>query len=174
MRKPLGLIRLPALPAPDPWHARTTLALYAVAPLSTVTVTLNAGGLRSGDVAGLVLFRRPHAWLGVERASDGLTLAQFDEQSGKTSRVPLGSRRVWLRAECDFVRMKAAFRYSTDGKRYAGIGEPCPMGDDPIAAQGIMCSLFACATKTHAEGHHADFDSFLLTTERARHQDGLR
>ena len=85
-----------------------------------MTVTLDAAGLKPGDVAGLALFNRPYAWIGVERGDEGLTLAQFDEVSGK-SRVahPLKSARVWLRADCDFVKNIASFRYSTDGKTYA-------------------------------------------------------
>jgi len=166
MRRSLGLIRLHALPAPDVWHAGTALTLYAVEPRSTVTVALNADGLRRGDIAGLIL--RPYAWLGVERVSDGLTLVQFDEQTGKTSRVPLGNRLVWLRAECDFTRRKAAFRYSTDGRGYAEIGQTHAIGDTPDAARSIPCSLFSSSTKVQAEGGHADFDSFVVTTERAR------
>jgi len=172
MRRSLGLIRLHALPAPDVWHAGTALTLYAVEPRSTVTVALNADGLRRGDIAGLIL--RPYAWLGVARVSAGLTLVQFDEQTGKTSRVPLGNRLVWLRAECDFTRRKAAFRYSTEGRGFARIGEPYPMGDGSVAIRAIGCSLFACTTKTRSEGGHADFDSFVLMSERPADQDGWR
>lgn len=174
MHEPFGFVRFHALPAPDVWHARTSLTLHAVEPRSTVTVALNVAGLRPGDIAGLALFNRAYAWIGVERVSDGLTLAQFDEQSGKTSRVPLGSRQVWLRAECDFLRNEVGFRYSTDGRGYAEIGQSHTMSDSPIAAHGIRCSLFSCSTKVQAEGGHADFDSFVVTTERAGHQGAWR
>jgi len=174
MSKPLGLTRLHALPAPDVWHARTALTLYAVEPRSTVTVALNVAGLTSGDIAGLALFDRPYAWLGVERASDGVTMAQFDEQLGRTSRIPLLSRRVWLRAECDFLRNEVDFRYSTDGSGYADIGHSHAMSDGPIAGQGIRFSLFSCTTKHQAEGGHADFDSFVVTTECAGPQGASR
>lgn len=167
MRKPLGLIRLHALPAPDVRLARTADTLYAVEPRSTVTVALSVAGLRPGDIAGLALFNGHYAWLGVERGSDGLTLARYHEQSGKPSRVRLRSRRVWLRAECDFVRNEVRCRYSTDGSRYAEIGQSHTMGDSPIAAHSIRCSLFAFSTKVRAEGGHADFDSFVVATERA-------
>lgn len=178
MRKPLGLIRLQALPAPDVWYARTALTLYAVEPRSTVTVALNVASLKVGDIAGLALFNRPYAWLGVERLSDGLALARFDERSGKSSPVPLRRRRVWLRAECDFVRNEVVFRYSTDGRAYAKIGESHIMGDSPTAAHGIPCSLFSCtvpppeSTRIPAEGGYADFDSFVVTTERGGRQGG--
>jgi xylan 1,4-beta-xylosidase len=162
MQKRMGLIRLPALPAPDARHART-FTEYVCGPRSSVTVTLGAAGLKPGDVAGLALSNTHHAWLGVERGSHGFTLTRFDEQTGKASRVPLTKPRIRLRAQCDFVDNTARFNYSTDGKRYAGIGEPCSMGDGQIASKGVRCSLFAYSTRAGAEGGHADFDSFLVT-----------
>ena len=199
MQTPFGLIRLLAQPASDVWHARTSVELSAVEPRCTATVRLNAAGLRSGDIAGLALFSamalapdhrgsglsdanaafgahftgrttRPCAWLGVERGRDGFTLIQFVEHGGRTDRVPLSDRPVWLRAECDFVRNRVGFCCSADGTAYAGIGEPHPMGDRPGAALVMWCSLFSRAARGHAEGGHADFDSLLLTTQRARRQ----
>jgi len=167
MRDPFGLVRLEALPAPDVWHAPTALALYAVGPRSTVTVALNVAGLRDGDIAGLALFKRPYAWLGAERGSAGLTLARFDERAGATSRVRIPDLRVWLRAECDFVRNEVVFRYSTDGRGYAAIGPSHTIGAGPVATDRIECALFACSTKAAAAGGHAEFDSFLVVTEFA-------
>jgi hypothetical protein len=168
------MTHLPALPAQDVWHAWSRLTLYAVEPLSTMTVGLDAGGLRTGDVAGLALSGGFFAWVGVERVNEDLMLAQSDVQSGTTSRVALGGQRVWLRAECDFVRRQAAFSYSTDGSRFRPIGEPSPMGEGPVAAGGFACSLFCCATKAGAGGGHADFERFVLTTEPAPHLNGPR
>lgn len=166
MRKSPGTIRLHALPASDVWHARTGLTLYAVEPRSTVTVTLNAAGLRAGNIAGLALLGRPCGWLGVERRGNGLTVSQFDERSGRLTRVPLRGPLVQLRAECDFVRHEAGFRYSADGKCYAVIGEPYILAHGSVACQDVSCSLFSYATKAAAEGGHADFDSFVVITER--------
>jgi hypothetical protein len=167
MRDPFGLVRLDALPAPDVWHAPTALALFAVGPRSTVTVALNVAGLRAGDIAGLALFKRPYAWLGAERGSDGLTVARFDERGGATSRVRILDMRVWLRAECDFVRNEVVCLYSTDGRGYAVIGQSHTIGGSPIATGGIECALFACSTKAESAGGHAAFDSFLMVTEFA-------
>jgi hypothetical protein len=162
-------------------------------------VRLNAAGLRSGDIAGLALFNamalapdhrdnglsdaeaasaapfagrttRPCAWLGVERGPDGFTLIQFVEHSGQTGPIPLSDRSVWLRAECDFVRHRISFSHSTDGTAFVGIGEPHSMSDRPGAALVMWCSLFSRAAAGHVEGGHADFDSLLLTTERAGRQ----
>jgi hypothetical protein len=174
MRDPFGRVKLEALSVPDVWHAPTALALYAVGPRSTVTVALNVAGLRAGDIAGLALFDRPYAWIGAERGRAGLTLARFEERGGTACRVRIDAPRVWLQAECDFVRNQVRFRYSTDGRTYVAIGRPRPAGRTPGAAHGIECALFSCSTKPEAEGGHAEFDSFLMVTEFSRPTPGLR
>ena len=173
MHEPFGLIRLRARPARDPWHAQTPLTLYAVWPRSTATVRLNAAALRIGDVAGLLLADKPCAWLGVERDEAGLTLAQFDEWSSRTRRVALEGSSVWLRAECDFGAGEARFRFSLDGASYAGIGERRLTGELSADAARICCTLFCLAGESRAGGGLADFDSFVLATERVRHGAGL-
>jgi hypothetical protein len=163
-----GFLRLHALAAPDLWQARNTLTQRAIGPRSTVTVVLETAGMKPGDVAGLALFNRPYAWLGVERSSNGLTLTEFDEQAGKRSRAPLKATRVYLRADCDFVKNTAGFRYSTDGRNYTSIGEPYTMAYGLITFQGIRNSLFAYNTQGGAEGGYADFDSIEVTEEPPR------
>ena len=163
LRERPGVLRLHALPAPDLWHARNTLGQRAIGPRSTVTATLDASGLKPGDVAGLALFNRPYAWIGVERSDDGLTLAQLDEVTGKASRAPLQNTRVWLRADCDFVKNTASFHYSTDGATYAALGEPHVMAYGLITFQGVRSSLFSYRTRSDAEGGYADFDAIEVT-----------
>jgi xylan 1,4-beta-xylosidase len=168
MRQPFGFVRIGALSAADVRSARTALTLYAVEPRSTVTVALNAAGLRSGDVAGLALLNAPFAGLGgigAEHGTVGVTLARFDERGATTARVRLPGLRVWLRAECDFVTNKVAFRYSTDGRRYVAVGESHAMARPPDAAHTIRCSLFACSTAAGTDGGHAEFHSFVVATE---------
>jgi beta-xylosidase len=163
-----GFLRLHALSAPDLWRARNTLTQRAIGPHSTVTVVLETVGMKSGDVAGIALFNRPYAWLGVEHGSGGFTLIEFDEVTGKASRVPLKNGRVWLRADCDFVKNTAGFRFSTDGKSYTSIGEAYTMAYGLITFQGIRGSLFAYNTEDGAEGGYADFDSIEVTEEPPR------
>jgi hypothetical protein len=166
MRNPLGAVRLHAVPAPDVWHAATSLALYVVPPRSTVTVAVDAAGLVPGDLAGLVLFGKPYAWLGLERVAGSLVLARFDERAGRAAPVPLRGQRVWLRAECDFVARAATFRYSTDGRRYADSGTS-HVGEESAASRAIQCSLFTCTAGQEPSGGYADFHSFFVTIDRA-------
>lgn len=152
-----GYLRLHALGAASLWDARNTLTQRAMGPRSTVTAVLDAAGLKAGDAAGLALFNRPYAWVGVERGSAGLELVQFDEQTGRRTAVPFPGGRVWLRAECDFLKETAQFSASKDGRRFEKIGEPFAMVYQLTTFQGVRYSLFAY----HAggdEGGWADFD----------------
>jgi hypothetical protein len=157
-----GFLRLHALPAADLWHARNTLTQRAIGPRSTVTVIIETGGLKPADVAGLALFNRPYAWLAVESG----VLKQFDEFTGQIAQAELRSTRVWLRAECDFLQDTATFRYSTDGRTYASIGQPVKMAYGLITFQGVRYSLFAY--NTGVGGGYADFDSIEVKEEPSR------
>ena len=159
LRERPGFLRLHAMAASDLWLARNTLTQRAIGPRSTVTAVLDANGLKQGDVAGLALFNRPYAWLGVERGDEGLNLVQLDEARGNKDRAALKSTRVWLRADCDFVKNIATFHYSTDGKTYSAIGAPYVMAYGLITFQGVRYSLFSYHTAPDAEGGFADFDS---------------
>ena len=150
LRERPGFLRLHALAAVDLWHARNTLTQRAIGPRSSVTAILDASALKPGDVAGLALFNRPYAWLGVERGDDGLVLLQFDELKGSTDRAALKGTRVWLRADCNFVKNVAGFHYSTNGTSYSPIGVPHVMAYGLITFQGVRYSLFSYHTQPDA------------------------
>jgi hypothetical protein len=120
---------------------------------------LDTSSLRDGDTAGLALFNRPYAWLGVERIGGKTHLVQFDEHSGKSARIELPASRVWLRADCDFITERATFSYSVDGKKYSTLGVPFTMVFQLATFQGVRYALFAFNAHG-ARGGAADFDSF--------------
>lgn len=153
-----GFLRLNALPATNFWFARNTLTQRAIGPKSRPTVTLDASGLKVGDVAGLALLNKPYAWLGVEKTAEGLAVVQFDEQTGKRARQAITATKVWLRADADFLTEKARFSYSTDGKTFAPLGDEFTMVFQLRTFQGVRYSLFNYST-TGAPGGHADFDA---------------
>ena len=156
-----GFLRLHALAAQNLWTAHNTLTQRAVGPRSMPTVVMETSGMNSGDVAGFALFNRPYAWLGIERDQQSLTLAQFDEQTGQTVRVPLESPRVWLRADCNYLDNSARFSYSADGVEFREIGEALKMPYGLITFQGVRYAMFSY-NRNGAEGGFADFDSFTL------------
>ncbi|MCS7041333.1 MAG: glycoside hydrolase 43 family protein [Bryobacteraceae bacterium] len=160
LRERPGWLRLHALPAPDLWSARNTLTQRAVGPRSTATAVLDAAGLAPGAVAGFALFNRPWAWIGVERSGSGFALVQFDEATGESSRVPLAQPLVWLRAACDFLRDRAQFFFSTDGRNFTPVGKPHTMAYGLITFQGVRWALFSFQTRAGQAGGYADFDRF--------------
>ena len=161
LRERPGFLRLHALPATELWWARNTLTQRAVGPRSTPTAVLETSGLRVGDVAGLALFNRPYAWIGVRRDSDGWHIEQFDQTTGRSTRRALAARRVWLRADCDFLTEKARFSFSTDGRRFQPLGDEFTMVFQLKTFQGVRYALFNYNTEGVAGGY-ADFDGMMV------------
>ncbi|WP_161815235.1 glycoside hydrolase family 43 protein [Steroidobacter agaridevorans] len=154
-----GYLRLHALPATSLWDARNTLTQRSIGPRSAPSVQLDTASMRDHDVAGLALFNRPYAWLGVQRTGEKRQLIQFDEQSGRKAILDLPSQRVWLRAECDFLTEQARFSYSLDGERFVPFGEPLTMVFQLTTFQGVRYALFNYNTAGQ-RGGAADFDEF--------------
>ena len=152
-----GYLRLHTLPAADLWQARNTLTQRAIGPRSTVTAIVETAGMKDGDVAGLALFNRPYAWIGVERRGDGSLLVKVDEVNGDTVRVRVKATRLWLRADCDYLRNVATLLYSEDGKTFTPAGEAHTLAYGLITFQGVRYSLFGY--NTVGEGGYADFDA---------------
>jgi hypothetical protein len=122
-------------------------------------VVLDTEAMLDNDVAGLALFSRPYAWLGVQRTGNKRQLIQFDEQTGRKILQDLPTTRVWLRAECDFLTEQARFSYSLDGRRFVPFGEPFTMVFQLATFQGVRYALFSYNTAGE-RGGAADFDDF--------------
>ncbi len=162
-----GFLRLHSLPAADFWHARNTLTQRAIGPESTPSVALDTRGMQPGDVAGLGLLSAPYAWIGIRRGPEGVSVEQFDQQSGVTARSPLRGGKVWLRAECSFLTEKARFSYSTDGRQFTELGGPFTMLFQLKTFQGVRYSLFHFHTGG-GPGGYADFTRFTVAEPRPR------
>ncbi|HEX6638772.1 MAG TPA: glycoside hydrolase 43 family protein [Steroidobacteraceae bacterium] len=154
-----GAMRLTALPATSLWDARNTLTQRSIGPRSSPVAVLDTSALRDGDVAGLALFNRPYAWIGVERADGKTRLAVYDDQTERTVRHDITGTRVHLRADCDYINERATFSYSLDGKKFLPLGEPVTLVFQLGTFQGIRYSLFAYHAGGGAGGTAA-FDSF--------------
>jgi xylan 1,4-beta-xylosidase len=153
-----GALRLTALPATSLWDARNTLTQRSMGPRSSPIAVLDTSAMRDGDVAGLALFNRPFAWIGVERSDGRMRLAVYDDQTEKTVRQDVAGSRVFLRADCDFMTERATFSWSLDGKTYTPLGDPITLVFQLGTFQGIRYSLFAYNTR--GAGGTAAFDSF--------------
>jgi len=157
-----GYLRLHPQPANTLWEARNTLTQRAIGPRSTVTAVIDASALQDGDTAGLALFNKPNAWLGLRREAGQLAILHYDELTGTTSGGSKAATRLWLRAECDFLTNLASFSYSTDGKTFQPVDKPFPMAFGLLTFQGVRYSLFAYHSGAGPAGF-ADFDSFTVT-----------
>jgi xylan 1,4-beta-xylosidase len=162
-----GYLTLHALPATSLWDARNTLTQRSIGPKSSPITMLDANAMANGDVAGLALFNRPYAWIGVEKTADQLSIVQFDELTGKRDRKALNATRVWLRAECDFLSEQATFSYSTDGREFAPIGVPFKMVFQLTTFQGVRYALFNF-NQVGMKGGAASFDSFEVSQPHPR------
>ena len=162
-----GFLRLHSMPATNFWFARNTLTQRAIGPESTPTAELDASGMKPGDVAGLALLNFPYAWIGVRCETNGLTLEQFNQLTGKTSSMPLATNHLSLRAHCDFLTEKATFSYSTDGNEFTPFGGEFTMIFQGKTFQGVRYSLFNF-NDAGANGGYADFDKFTVDEPHPR------
>ena len=92
---------------------------------------------------------------------------QQDDEAGQSVHIPMKTRSVWLRVDCDFMSEVANFSYSTDGKNFKSIGSPFTMVYSGITFQGVRYSLFnygrTDASGTSTAGGFADFDSYSVS-----------
>ena len=158
LKERAGFLRLYSSPSNDFWQAKNSLTQRSIGPRSTPTVTLESSGLKLGDVAGLSVFGKPYAWLGVERNENGLAITHYDMATDKTVHIPASVSRYWLRVECDFLTEKARFSYSLDGKDFQPIGEEFTMVFNLATFQGMRYALFNY-NRSGKAGGYADFDS---------------
>lgn len=156
-----GALRLHTLAAPHLLLARNSLTQRVVAPESIATATLDAKGLKDGDVAGLALLNIPYSYLGVVRSGSSYALRFYDLLTDKTIDQPLPGPRVHLRVDGDFDTEIARFSYSTDGKTFTPIGGDLRQVYQLKTFQGVRYALFAFNEKGR-EGGFADFDDFRL------------
>ncbi|UDF04018.1 glycoside hydrolase 43 family protein [Asticcacaulis sp. AND118] len=154
-----GYLRLHSLPAPHFLLARNSLTQRAIGPESTATTTLDARGLKAGDVAGLALLNIPYYWLGVVRDGKGYRLRLYDQLADTTVETALNGPRVQLRVSGNYDTELAQFSYSTDGKTFTPIGGELRTAYQLRTFQGVRYALFAYNEKG-VEGGKADFDDF--------------
>ena len=156
-----GFLRLHSLPAAELMSARNTLTQRSIGPVSIPTVIMDINGMQAGDTAGLALFNAPYAWIGVTRSTEGSSVSQFNQLTGKTETKPFNAKQIWLRAYCDFLTEKARFSYSIDGEKFEPFGDEFTMIFQVRTFQGIRYSLFNYNT-LGGPGGFADFDKFTV------------
>ncbi len=162
-----GSLRLHSLPANNFWQARNSLTQRAIGPESAPMVEIDAAGMADGDIAGLALLNLPYGYIGISKSTDGLTIVQFDQYTGKTDSSKISSTHIWLKVHCNFDTEKAEFGFSTDGQHYQSMGNPFTMVFQLTTFQGVRYALFHYNSSGRAGGY-ADFNNYIVDEPRSR------
>lgn len=161
---PGGLTLRTATRTDDFFAARNTLSHRALGPRSVATVELDVSGMADGDVAGLAVFRYDAAWIAVSRRgaarqvqmTDGVLMSSQGSWRTTNKGTVVASQNlngsattVWLRCTTDISGSPgyATFQFSTDGARFAGLGQQHKMADGAVFFVGDRWGIFNFATK---------------------------
>ena len=149
-------------------QARNTLTQRTFGPECSGSTLINIARMKDGDFAGLALLQKKFGQVGVMVTKGAASIVMVSAQTGRPvvkERVPLKTKRVFLKAECDFRNLAdiGYFYYSLDGKTWIPIGTPLEMEYSMPHFMGYRFGLFNYATVD--PGGEADFDWFRIDNE---------
>jgi beta-xylosidase len=113
----------------NPTEARNTLTQRMTYPKCAAEVTVDASGLKDGDIAGLIALQGKYGMIGIakengrfsivrlvrEKATQGFGIGSNDHEPGViTERIPLAEPVARLRIEADFTDMKDEVTFSCE------------------------------------------------------------
>lgn len=156
-----GVLRLHSMAAKQFLWAKNTLTQRAIGPVSTVTVTLDASRLKSGDNAGLGILNMPYSTLGVVKNGKELSLRWYDQSKNREEVCRLEQNKVWLRVWGDYDKCEIRYSYSLDGLSWTEVGETLHASYQLKTFQGARLALFSFNTDSE-RGGYADFDDFTV------------
>ena len=156
-----GSLRLFSQPATALWTSPNLLMQKWPARAFTVDAALDFAPAADGETAGLVVFGRDYAWIGLRRTPAGMrvvmTLAMHADQGGAEREIAshdVAAQAIQLRVAVD-ADATCRFAYSVDGRTFTALGPGF------AARQGIWvgakAGLFAVSTPAASTGH-ADWD----------------
>ena len=144
--------------------ARNTLTQRTVLPGCSAEATVNAEGLRSGDVAGLCLLIGSYGLIGIERNADGYALIMKarkprEKVEQEYARIPWDKKEARLRANVRFTGLegKVCFEY-LDGSAWKPLGPEHTVAFLLDHFVGARFGLFLYATEE--TGGTASFSRF--------------
>ncbi|MFT4176341.1 MAG: glycoside hydrolase 43 family protein [Luteolibacter sp.] len=164
-----GSLRLNSIPLAEPnvrWTAPNILLQKFPAPSFTATTVLHFSPKTEGEVAGLTVFGRNYAWLGLRKTGGKtqLELVTFRSRADKeevvnASAQPKGNT-VFLRVSVD-TEARCRFEWSEDGENFQAIDRDFRTTN--LGWVGAKIGVFATAEPGSASTGHADFDWFRVT-----------
>lgn len=129
--------------------------------LSYGTIKMNINNMLEGDVAGLSIFQKPYAIIGVKVVAGAKKLIQINNNVQQIG-AALTDSVIYLRAVANYATSKAYFYYSLDNVTYNQFGTALDMKYDMSMFIGNRFGLFNYATVQ--TGGYVDIDWF--TTEK--------
>ncbi len=151
--------------------ARNILTQRTFGPESSGTTAIDITNMKEGDFAGLVLLQKNYGWVGIKADAGTKSIVMVSAESGipvEVQSVPLLQKKVYLKADCDFVNRtdKGYFYYSLDGKTWIAIGSPLQMTYTLPHFMGYRFGLFNYSTKS--AGGYVDFDFLHISDKISR------
>jgi beta-xylosidase len=146
-------------------EARNTLTQRTFGPESSATTSIDVSGMKDGDYAGLAAFQKRYGFVGVKMSGGARSLVMVSADSDlpeEIASVPLSSKTVHLKVECEFQPAPevARFSYSLDGKSWTPIGRPSDLSYTFPHFMGYRFALFYYSTTT--AGGRVDFDYYRI------------
>ncbi|MBO9619844.1 MAG: glycoside hydrolase 43 family protein [Niabella sp.] len=123
-----GYLRLHGGYAADLLQARNSISQRVQGPASSAVTELDFSKLKDGDVAGLAVFEKPYAFIGVQQQGAKRLLVMVNNGKIIDSISNLKTARIWLKASATDKGFIASFAYSLDGKGFHDLGNELKMG----------------------------------------------
>lgn len=150
------------------WSTPSLLLQKFPAPEFTATAAVDFLPQAEGEAAGLIVFGRSYAWVGVTRTAAGLRVAVHVLENADTAAAAAETEvastaapgsRLWLRVTVG-AGARCAFSYSGDNRIFR------PIGDGFTARPGVWVGakigLFAIAPSGAAKTGRADWNWFRI------------
>lgn len=152
-----GYLRLNATLADSLIHARNTLTQMLSDPVSIITASLDTRNMADGQRAGLCVFGKLSAWIGVVQTGSKHQIACFTS-TNETPGSVITAQVVQLRASIN--NGIAGFSYSLDGRHFISFGDPVKLQFSWWKGARPGLFSFNTASTTNQSPGVADFDWF--------------
>lgn len=157
------------------YQARNTLTHRILGPASAATIQIDVSEMKSGDRAGLALFRDVSAWIGIIKTDESLQIAVWKNitMNSDWTTNSIGALEVSRDISETSLHLRASanirpgsdgavqFSYSTDGSSFTDLGTKFTMNTTWEFFMGYRFGIFNFATQTL--GGSVKVDSFDLS-----------
>ncbi|MBP5248008.1 MAG: family 43 glycosylhydrolase [Fibrobacter sp.] len=143
------------------YTAKNTLTQRTFGPECSGRISVDAAGMKDGDIAGLVALQDTMGFVGVKKTGNSYSAVMYHGTS-EVANKPLQGSSAYFRIDFSLPLGSgtATYYYSEDGKTWSAIGDKMNLSYTLGMFVGYRFGLFHYATKT--AGGYADFDWFKI------------